>query len=79
MEKRIHLDISVMSSGFIHCTLVVIQYEEQYDLLSCFNCYSKQKHYFRKIDGETRCFDCIPWGNYKIAKEYIPIGTILCQ
>lgn len=79
MEYYVHLNIIVLDNRKLVATTNVIAYTPEEFQLTCQFCndnpYKSKKKLF-KNSTETRCFSCVPWGNYRRSYDFQRIGIL---
>ncbi len=79
----IHLTLHIFNGNKVNVSLTIIQYDNKHAITM--RCSHNAKHrsrflpLFVKPSELPRCFDCIPWGNIVISKNYTRIGKVVCE
>ena len=81
----VHVTIHVFNNSKAALALTIIRYVGKEEDIMTLRCCHNAKHkdrilpLFAKPNEPPRCFNCIPWGNFDISKNYTRIGKVVAQ
>jgi hypothetical protein len=80
MHFHIHLRVIVLDGKAVFVSITLMEYNEDEMKLRC-GCgwcckHSTEKRVLYRAQEDIKCFQCVPWGNYNVAKKYTRIGIL---
>lgn len=72
-----HLTILAIDNKSVSVYIRVIQYTLDESKYSCVICKNPRPVKLWQDNENIKCFDCIPWGNSNISKNFKRVGRII--
>ena len=74
-EVYVHVTLIVLDEKRVRVGTEVMEYTEQEASLRCETEAHRgsRRKLFQSV-GSIKCSDCVPWGNHRLSKQYVPVG-----